>query len=117
MEIAINIQITSTNYMNYELVQYNIPNQQGVIVAQPYFNKDGEYVGYLIYHDKDNYGYTEDQLKKICMDLLSNYSPSGVAGTMIPLPYKPLPFSAVGDVMQRILSINATIDLNHSIYI
>lgn len=119
MGVHVLVNVVEVYHDEYTFYQYNIRGQKGSVIALPFFSYDKKHVqkfeGYLIYHDKDSYGYSEVELKKLGMETMANYSPSGMVGKLIPLPYKPISEDHVRNALDCLIEKNTKVNLSDDI--
>ena len=115
MEVNVLVNIVEAYYGDYTLYQYNVRRQKGCILALPFFtydkNNNQKFEGYLIYHDKDSLGYSEQELLLLGANSIANYSPSGMAGQLSPLPYKPISEDDIEDALDSLIEKNTKVNL------
>jgi hypothetical protein len=119
IEVSILMNTIEAYYGEYTFYQCNIRGQKGCIIALPFFTynekKIAKFEGYLIYHDKENYGYSEDELKKLGIETIANYSPSGMARNLSPLPYKPIRECNIEDAINSLIEKNTKVNLTDNL--
>lgn len=119
MEVNILVSIVEAYWGDYTFYCYNIRRQKGCIIALPFFTYDKDenqkFEGYLVYHDKDSYGYSEEELLKLGISAIANYSPSGMAGQLSPLPYKPISEDDIEDVLDSLIEKNTRVNLSDNL--
>lgn len=119
MSIEVLVHTEEIYYDDYTFYQYNVRGQIGCVIALPFFTynkkQDRKFEGYLIYHDKDNYGYSKDDLMKFGIDSIANASPSGMAGKLSPLPYKPITEADIDDVLDSLIEKNTKVNLTDNL--
>ncbi len=119
MSVDVLVNIVEAYYDDYTFYQYNIRRQKGAVIALPFFSYDKKQVqkfeGYLIYHDKESYGYSEAELKKLGVETIANYSPSGMAGKLSPLPYKPISEDDIEDALDSLIEKNTKVNLTDNL--
>lgn len=111
MSIDVLINITEAVHGEYSFYQYNVRSQKGCIIALPFFSQKQKFEGYLIYHDKENYGFSEQDLWKFGIEVISQNSPSGMAGKLSPLPYKIINEDDIEEVMFSLIEKNTKVNL------
>jgi hypothetical protein len=113
------VNIVAVCYGDYMFYQYNVRRQKGSVIALPFFSYDKKQVqkfeGYLIYHDKESYGYSEAELEKLGLETIVNYSPSGMAGKLTPLPYKPISEDNIKDALDSLIEKNTKVNLTDNL--
>jgi uncharacterized membrane protein len=121
MEVNILVNIVESNYGEYTFYQYNIRRQKGCIIALPFFTYDKKHKqkleGYLIYHNKESYGFSEKELFQFGVEAIVGASLSGMAGKLSPLPYKPIDEDEIEDVLDSLIEKNTKVNLNDALYI
>lgn len=121
MQVNILVHIVESYWDDYTFYCYNIRRQKGCIIALPFFTYDKDenqnFEGYLVYHDKDSYGYSEEELLKLGISAIANYSPSGMAGQLSPLPYKPIDEDDIEDALDDIIEKNTRVNLSDNLSI
>ena len=119
MGVSVLVNNVEAYYGDYTFYQYNIRGQKGSLISLPFFSYDKKQVqkfeGYLIYHDKESYGYSEAELKKLGMETIANYSPSGMAGKLSPLPYKPISEDDIEDALDSLIEKNTKVNLTDNL--
>ena len=119
MAVDVLVSQTEAYYNDYAFYQYSIRGQAGALIALPFFSYDKSnnqnFVGYLIYHDKNNYGYSSDELYMFGVAAIANYSPSGMAGNLSPLPYKPISEDDIEEAMDSLIEKNTKVNLNENL--
>lgn len=119
MDISVVVNTLQVLYGEHLLYQYNIKRQNGSIIALPFFSYDikqkQKFEGYLIYHDKHSCGYSEKELYNLGLETIINYSPSGMAGKLIPLPYKPIREEDIEDALDSLIEKNTWVNLTDNL--
>jgi hypothetical protein len=119
MEVNVLVGIVEAYYGDYTFYCYNIRRQKGCIIALPFFTYDKDenqkFEGYLVYHDKDSYGYSEEELLKLGVSTIANYSPSGMADKLRPLPYKPINEDDIEDALDSLIEKNTIVNLSDNL--
>lgn len=119
MEVNVLVSIVEAYYGDYTFYQYNVRRQKGCIIALPFFTYDKKgnqkFEGYLIYHDKDSFGYSEQELLTLGVNSIANYSPSGMAGQLSPLPYKPISEDDIEDVLDSLIEKNTRVNMDDNL--
>ena len=115
MEVNVLVSIVEAYWDDYTFYCYNIRRQKGCVIALPFFTYDkdqnSKFEGYLIYHDKESYGYSEGELRKLGVSTIANYSPSGMAEKLRPLPYKPIDEDDIEDALDALIEKNTRVNL------
>lgn len=121
MDVEINFSEVVVDRGDYAFYCYFIKRQKGCLIALPFFSyndkQEGKLEGYLIYHDKDSYAYTKEQLSTLGNTALSQASPGGMAGKLEPLPYKPISEENIEDALATLVEKNTVTDLSKQLYI
>ena len=119
MEVNVLVNIVEAYYGDYTFYQYNVRRQKGCIIALPFFTYDkdqnSKFEGYLIYHDKESYGYSEEELRKLGVSTIANYSPSGMADKLSPLPHKPIDEDDIEDALYNLIEKNTRVNLDDNL--
>jgi hypothetical protein len=119
ISVDVLVSIVEAYYSDYTFYCYYIRGKRGCIIALPFFTYDKKenqkLEGYLIYHDKDSYSYSEKELYKLGVETIGNYSPSGMAGKLWPLPYKPISEDDIEDALDSLIEKNTVVNLTDSI--
>ena len=121
MSVDILIRNTKVYYGEYCFYQRNVRGKKGCIIALPFFTynqkQEQKFEGYLVYHDKDNYGFSKDELHKFGIEAIIKASLSGMAGKLSPLPYKPIHEDKIEESLDEIIQNNTTVKLDGELYL
>ncbi len=119
MGIDVLVMTTEAEYGEYAFYQYNIRGQVGALIALPFFTynekHEQNFEGYLIYHDKDGWGYSEKELYSFGVEAIANNSLSGMAGKLSPLPYKPISEDDIEDALDSLIEKNTRVNLSDNL--
>jgi uncharacterized membrane protein len=121
MEVNVLVSTLEVIYGDYSFYQYSVRGQKGCIISLPFFTynekKESKFEGYLVYHDKDNFGYSKDELYKFGIDAIVQGLLSGMAGKLTPLPYKPISEDKIEDSLDSIIEKNTKVNLSGTLYL
>ena len=121
MEVNVLISTLEVIYGDYAFYQYSVRGQKGCIISLPFFTynekKESKFEGYLVYHDKDNYGFSKDGLYKFGIEAIIQASLFGMAGKLLPLPYKPIHEDNIEESLDKIIENNTKVNLSGTLYL
>ena len=119
MSVDVLISNTEVYYGEYCFYQRNVRGKKGNIIALPFFTynskQEQKFEGYLVYHDKDGYGFSNDELQKFGIEAIIQASLSGMAGKLSPLPYKPIHEDKIEESLDEIIENNTIVDLSNAL--
>lgn len=111
MSVDVLINIIEAVHGEYSFYQYSVRSQKGCIIALPFFSQKQKFEGYLIYHNKDSYGLSKQELLKLGVETISQNSPSGIAGELTPLPYKTISEDEIEETLDSLIEKNTKVNL------
>lgn len=121
ISVDVLIRNTEAYYGKYCFYQRNVRGKKGCIIALPFFTynqkQEQKFEGYLVYHDKDNYGFSKDELQNFGIKAIIQASLSGMAGELLPLPYKPIHEDKIEESLDEIIQNNTTVNLGGELYL
>lgn len=115
MEITLSVDLTIANWGVYNFYQVSTGNK-GILLAIPFVYND-EMKGYLFYSDIDSYAMSQKELFKFGVDSIANSNIGGMIGKLAPLPYNLVKEETVIDSLRGIVSNNAIVNLDSSLYL
>lgn len=110
IQVTFDIHTVIVEWGESKFYQYSVRGKSGTLFAFPFFT-DEEFKGYLVYHDKNSYGFNYDGLRDLGLKSLYEHNLSGTVGGMFPLPYKLVGRNEIESLLDSLIVKNSHVDL------